>query len=511
MMPAMADRNPVRSAETGSEREIELQRIVNLTPQMLAVMEEDGRISWLNDFALDYFGISLADLSVVDVRGRFLHPDDLTAFDDQRRNELAAGAPFVDEVRVRGKDGIYRWFLIRYIPLKDAQGRIVRWYGLATEIEDRKRAEEALRRSEAYLAEAQRLTHTGSWAVDYCTLDAVHWSEETFRIYGVDPQQGLPTNQEFQRLVHPDDLPRISAVVEEALRTKTDFTVDCRIVLDGGALRHVQIIGHPAFAGNDDPIEYVGTVVDVTERKKIEEERERLRQVQAHLAYVNRVTTMGELAASLAHEIKQPIAAALLDANLCLRALADNRLDFVTACHAASRIVKDVVWADEVINRTSALFKKESTERERVNIDAVIREMAALLQQEASASSIAIRTQLADDISDVLADRIQLQQVFMNLMLNAIDAMKGTGGELTITSQMRAGSELLIGVSDTGVGLPADNPEQIFESFVTTKPHGTGMGLTITRSIVEAHGGRLWATANPGPGATFLFTLLSDT
>ena len=157
-----------------------------------------------------------------------------------------------------------------------------------------------------------------------------------------------------------------------------------------------------------------------------------------------------------------------------------------------------------------ALYKKDSTQRERVDINAVIREMAVLLQQEASASSIAIRTELAEDIPDVMADRVQLQQVFMNLMLNAIEAMKGTGGELTITSQMREGSELLIAVSDTGVGLPADNPEQIFESFVTTKPHGTGMGLTITRSIVESHGGRLWATANAGPGATFLFTLPGD-
>jgi PAS domain S-box-containing protein len=257
--------------------------------------------------------------------------------------------------------------------------------------------------------------------------------------------------------------------------------------------------------------ENVAFVLDLTERKRAEQERERLRQLQAHLAHVNRITTMGELAASLAHEIRQPMAAALLDANICLRALADNRLDFETARDTASRIVKDVAWADEVINRTSALFKKDSTRRERVNIDAVIREMAVLLQHEASASSIAIRTQLTEDIPDVMADRVQLRQVFMNLMLNAIEAMKETGGELTITSQIREGRELLIGVSDTGVGLPPDNPEQIFESFVTTKPHGTGMGLTITRSIVDSHGGRLWATANAGPGATFLFTLPSET
>ena len=262
-----------------------------------------------------------------------------------------------------------------------------------------------------------------------------------------------------------------------------------------------------AAAVEESTTEGVAFVLDLTERKRAEQERERLRQLQAHLAHVNRVTTMGELAASLAHEIRQPIAAAGMDANVCARALADGRLDVDTARDAAARMVRDAAWADEVINRTSALFKKDSIKRERVNINAVIREMALLLQQEASASSIAIRTELAEDIPDVTADRVLLQQVFMNLMLNAIDAMKETGGELTITSQMRDGSELLIGVGDTGVGLPADHPEQIFESFVTTKPDGTGMGLTITRSIVESHGGRLWATGNAGPGATFLFTL----
>src|SRR5262249_42708802 len=193
-------------------------------------------------------------------------------------------------------------------------------------------------------------------------------------------------------------------------------------------------------------------------------------------------------------------AAAGLDANACVRALAVDRLDVEAARRAAARIVKDVALAVEVMNRTGALFRKELTERERVNVNTLMREMAALLRQEASASSIAIRTQLAEDIPDVMADRVQLQQAFMNLMLNAIDAMKGSGGKMTLTSQMRDGPELLIGISDTGVGLPADNPEQIFESFVTTKPQGTGMGLTITRSIVESHGGRLWAVANAGPG-----------
>jgi signal transduction histidine kinase/ligand-binding sensor domain-containing protein len=235
-----------------------------------------------------------------------------------------------------------------------------------------------------------------------------------------------------------------------------------------------------------------------------------LEQARTALAHRQRVGMLGEVAASLAHEIKQPIAAARIDAKVCVRSLSDDRLNVESAREAAARLVKDVMWADEIIKRTTALYKKDTTHRECMNVNAVIREMAVLLQQEANASSIAIRTELAEEMPDVMADRVQLQQVLMNLMLNAIDAMKETGGDLTITSQTSEDNELLIAVRDTGVGLPADNPDRIFESFVTTKPQGTGLGLAITRSIVESHGGRLWATANSGPGATFLFTLLSD-
>jgi PAS domain S-box-containing protein len=256
--------------------------------------------------------------------------------------------------------------------------------------------------------------------------------------------------------------------------------------------------------------EIVGFVLDLTERKRAEQERERLRQLQAHLAHLNRVTTMGELAASIAHEIKQPIAAAKIDARVCMRALADDRLDVGSAREAAARLVNDATRADEIIKRTTALYKKDTIQRERVDINAMIREMALLFQQEARASSIAIQTRLIDGIPPVMADGVQLQQVLMNLMLNAIDAMKESGGVLTITSQISEEGELLISITDTGVGLPTENPDQIFDSFVTTKPHGTGMGLAITRSIVESHGGRLWAIANDGPGATFMFTLAND-
>jgi len=265
---------------------------------------------------------------------------------------------------------------------------------------------------------------------------------------------------------------------------------------------------------DESPSAGVAFVLDLTDRTRAESARKRaeaeLLQARNALAHRQRVSMLGEVAASLAHEIRQPIAAARINARVVMRALANDRLDAQAAREAAARLVKDAIRADEIITRTTALYKKDTIQRERVDLNAMIREMVVLFQLDASASSISIQTRLIDGIPPVMADRVQLQQVFMNLMLNAIEAMKGRGGELTITSQMRDNNELVIGVSDTGVGLPADNPEQIFDSFVTTKPHGTGMGLTITRSIVESHGGRLWATANAGPGATFLFTLLTE-
>jgi signal transduction histidine kinase len=244
------------------------------------------------------------------------------------------------------------------------------------------------------------------------------------------------------------------------------------------------------------------------ERKLAREERERLRQAQADLAHINRVTTMGELTASLAHEIKQPITAAVINARTCLRWLGRDDPDVSEAREAVSRLVTDVTRAADIISRISFLFKKGGLQRELVDVNELIREMIVLLRSEASRYSISIRTELAEDLPKVMADRVQLQQVFMNLMLNGIDAMKQTtdGSELTIKSEAGDG-QLLISVSDTGVGLPQEQADEIFTAFFTTKDNGTGMGLPISRSIIESHDGRLWATRASGRGATFKFTL----
>jgi PAS domain S-box-containing protein len=531
-----------------------------------------------------------------------------------------------------------------------------------------------LQRSEAYLAEAQRLTHVGSWARNNATREMRHSSEEHSRLYGFDPDRGMPSFDEFVQRIHPEDRARVVEIVERASCAGKHFEAHFRVVLPDGTTRYVHGVGHPVFNPSGDVGEFVGISIDVTERRLAEalrdgesrilemiardaaleeilenlvrvveaqfggllcsvllldddgqhvrhgaapslpkaytkaidglcigpkagscgtamyrrepvvvtdilqdplwepyrgvaepygfracwstpilahsgkalgsfamyyreprspspaetralemathlagiaierklarEERERLRQAQSDLAHINRVTTMGELTASLAHEIRQPIAAAVTNAKTCLRWLGRDEPDVAEARQAASRLVKDVTRAADIISSISLLFKKGALQRELVDVNELIGEMIVLLRSEANRYSISIGTELAEDLPKVMADRVQLQQVLMNLMLNGIDAMKETtdGSELTIRSEAGDG-QLLISVSDTGVGLPLEQADQIFKAFFTTKDSGTGMGLPISRSIIESHGGRLWANADSARGATFLFTL----
>jgi PAS domain S-box-containing protein len=394
-------------------------------------------------------------------------------------------------------------------PILDESGDLVEFVGTAMDVTAAKQAEEALRRSEGYLANAQRLTRTGSWAWNVATGQSVYWSQENYRLFGFDPEGGIPSDKVFYQRIHPEDRDKVrKETILESLDEGAHFDVDFRIVLPGGAIKYVRSTGHPVRSISGDLLEYVGTSIDVTERKQADEERERLLQVQADLAHLSRVTTMGELTASLAHEIKQPISAAMTNAKTCMRWLGRDEPDLAEASEAASRIVKDATRAADIISRISLLFKKGALQRELVDVNEVIREMIVLLRSEANRYSISIRIELAEDLPMVMADRVQLQQVFMNLMLNGIDAMKEmtAEGELTIKSEADDG-QVLVSVSDTGVGLPPEQAEQIFKAFFTTKDQGIGMGLPISRSIIESHGGHLWATGASGRGATFQFTL----
>ncbi|MHB8217692.1 MAG: sensor histidine kinase [Candidatus Sulfotelmatobacter sp.] len=250
--------------------------------------------------------------------------------------------------------------------------------------------------------------------------------------------------------------------------------------------------------------------LEIAERNRAEEA---LRQTQSDLARISRVTTMGELTASLAHEVNQPITAAVTDANTCLRWLTRDQPDLGEARDAASRVVRDAARATEIISRIRSLFKKGTPRRELVDVNEIIRGMVALLRSEAARHSISMRTELSEGLPQIMGDRVQLQQVLMNLMINGIEAMKDVDGprELSIKSQSAEDEQLMVSISDSGIGLPPQQAERIFDSFFTTKQDGTGMGLRISRSIVESHGGRLWGANNPPRGASFQFTLPSKT
>jgi PAS domain S-box-containing protein len=363
--------------------------------------------------------------------------------------------------------------------------------------------EEKLQRSEAYLAEAQRLSHTGSFGWRPSTGE-IFWSEETFRIFEYD-RTTIPTWELVLRRVHPEEAALVKQTIERASQDGKDFEHEYRLVTPEGAIKHVNVVAH-ALNDESDGVEFVGAVMDVSDRKRAEEA---LRQARADLAHVNRATTMGELTASLAHEVNQPIAAAVTNANTCLRWLTRDHPDVEEARAAAMRIVKDGTRAADIVSRIRLLFKKGEPQRELVDVNEVIQEMIVLLRGEATRYSISVRMELAADLRQVTGDRVQFQQVLMNLMINGIDAMKDLDGarELSIKSQPAENEQLLVSVSDTGVGLPPQQADQIFNAFFTTKPHGTGMGLRISRSIVESHGGRLWAADNSPRGASFCFTL----
>jgi len=368
-----------------------------------------------------------------------------------------------------------------------------------------KQTEVALRRSEAYLAEAERLSHTGSWAYEVASGVPVYWSLERCRISQFDPARGHPTLEEYRRLHTPEDWGKLMEAFQRAVRDKTDFETDSREVLPDGTIKYLHIVGHPVRNAAGDVVELVGSTIDMTKRKETEEA---LHKAQAHLNHMTHLTMMGELAASIAHEVNQPLAAVVTNANACLRWLDREEPDLAEAREAVRCIISDGNRGSEVIARIRALLKKEPPASQRLNVNDMVREMISLTQ--ASLRGVVLQLDLMDEPPWVSADRIHLQQVFLNLLTNALEAMKSETGrprELWIQTRVNARHAVEVTIQDSGVGLEPGNLEKLFKPFHTTKPQGLGMGLPISRSIIEAHGGRLWAEPGAGHGATFRFTL----
>ena len=642
-------------------RELSLRLLVDSIPAPVAVMAPSGEVETVNKPNLEYFGKTLEDLRKWGTSDA-VHPDDLPHAIEIWMEAIQTGQPYDVKQRLRRFDGVYRWFGVHGFPLRDPDGRILNWCVLLTDIDDRERAEQALRVVVETATDAV-VSADESGAIQFA-------NPATTRVFGYDPAEliGKPLTvlmPEFMRKLHENGFRRYLAtgqrhinwqgteftglrkngqefqlevsfgelttngrrvftgfirditerkqaeqafrllVVGTAATTGSDFfqslvqhmaqalraryafvtTCDdqkhartlafwkgdgfgedfdfdiadtpCEKVLHGEVCRYRQglqglfpldkvladwqaesylgvpmldrsnrVIGHLAIL-DDKPMEADSRAIDLLKifasraaaelnRQKAEDElqaalqeREKMREELAHLAHLNRVSTMGELTASLAHEIKQPITAAVTDAQACLRWLDRDQPAVVKAREAASRLIGDAKRASDIISRIGSLFKKDIVHRELVDVNDVIQEMIMLLRSEAARYSIAIDCQLSDGLPKITADRIQLQQVLMNLMINGIEAMKdlGSSGALSIRSQEDGNRHVMVSVHDNGTGLPPERVDQIFNAFFTTKPQGTGLGLAISRSIVESHGGRLWATCDNRPGATFHFTL----
>jgi PAS domain S-box-containing protein len=366
-------------------------------------------------------------------------------------------------------------------------------------------------RSEAFLSEGQRISHTGSWSWTVATGKVV-WSEEHRRIFGHDPEkEGAADLQLFLGRLHPEDRAFVQQVLDIAIRDRAGFACDFRIVLPDGLVKYVQGIGRPIVTASGEIHEYIGTTIDVSEQKRSEDA---LRDAQADLVHVARLTTMGELVASIAHEVNQPLMAIVTNAETCLRWLGRDQPDIGEARNAAERIVRNGYRAGEVIRSIRALARKSPSEMAELDINGVIENILELMRVELTRHDVSVEADLRNGLATIMGDRVQLQQVMMNLIMNGIEAMSGLERRrrvLHVSTRLDGDGSVLVAVEDSGMGLDPANGDRLFDPLFTTKREGLGMGLSISRSIVEAHGGRLWASPRLPHGAIFQFALPAAT
>ena len=626
------ERKRAEDALRESERESRL--IVDSIPGLVAVFTPRGELELVNRPILDYFGTTLEGLKHWGTGGT-THPEDLPRIVELFTRSIASGDPFEFEVRARRFDGVYRWFQSRGLPLRDTSGHIVRWYNLLIDIDERKRAEEELRlsearkaaildsaldcivtidhegcitefnpaaertfgyrrdevlgqqladaiippalrgghrqgfarylatgearvlgrriemtavradgsefptelaitripldgppsftgylrditerkqseeelrRSEAFLAEGQQLSRVGSFSWRVAT-DEILWSEQLYRIFEIDPNVRV-TFEVIGTRVHPEDLSAFKEQIERSRRDASDVQLEIRLQMPDRTVKYVHIVAH--CRDNRARREYIGAVQDVTQRRLSEEA---LAKVRSELAYVARVTSLGVLTASIAHEVNQPLSGIITNAGTCLRMLDANPPNVDGARETARRTIRDGNRAAQVVTRLRALFSKKEFTLEPLDLNQATREVIALASSDLHRNRVILQSELAQDLPRIVGDRVQLQQVILNLLRNASDAMVGVNDrprQLLIRTEPEQGDRVRVTVRDAGIGVDPQVADKLFDAFYTTKSDGMGIGLSVSRSIVERHHGRLWAERNDGPGATFAFLVPRD-
>ena len=498
------DQKSAEEALRKSERHFRL--LAETIPALVWRGTPEGELDYLNQRAVEYLGYTAQSLA----GGRWLelvHPDHRDATVRRWLHSASTGSSYEDVYQLRRADGEYRWIQSVGEPFHDTEGRIAHWYGLVIDIEDRKRAEMELRRAYNSFSDAQRLSKTGSFITDLVGDDH-NWSEEAYRIFEFDPATKV-TVQRVRDVIHPDDLPAFESVIARGM-TGENVTFAFRIVPPSAAVKHVRGVAHVIEKVEGRPM-FVGALQDVTESVVAEEA---LNRARSELAHVARVATVSALTASIAHEVNQPLSGIITNAGTCLRMLAADPPDLDGARETARRTIRDGNRASDVVTRLRALFSKKEFTLESLDLNDATREVIALSSSDLQRHRVIVQSELAEDLPKITGDRIQLQQVILNLLRNASDAMAGVHDrprQLLIRTEPEEGDRVRLTVRDAGVGLGRQRHGQAVHAFHTTKSDGMGIGLSVSRSIVERHHGRLWAEPNDGgPGATFAFSLPHD-
>jgi PAS domain S-box-containing protein len=492
-----------RAEDRLRQSEEDLRAITDTVRQPISVLAPDGKMLYANRVALDNSGLTLDEVIKEDFIARVVHPDDVNRVRDEHRIGLLEGVPFDLESRLRFKSGQYRWQLIQYNPLKDESCQIIRWYVTVTDIDDRKRAEEQVEQAYLRLAEAQRLSKTGSFITDLL-VDEHDWSEEAFRIFEFDPAAKV-TVELIRGTIHPEDLPTFDAVIARGM-TGTDVSFAFRIVTPRGAVKHLRGMARVMAQSGGRPM-FIGALQDVTENKLAEEALDRARSELAHTA---QITTLNALTASMAHEINQPLASLVTNASISFRRLNADPPNIDGARETLQRTIRDANGVSDVITRLRTLFSKKELALEPLDLNEATREVIALSLRDLQRNRVILRPELAENLPPAIGDRVQLQQVILNLLRNASDAMNTVNDrprELLVKTARDEGDRVRLSVIDAGVGFSPEAATKLFQAFYTTKRDGMGIGLSLSYSIIHAHHGRLWAQPNDGPGATFSFSI----